>query len=111
MEIARPYYEEAMKFAAPLGLTPLTPEQIGAVADPAHSRGVELPSLEQAVAGHGWLCGPAEMIVEHLQSVQEKFPGVERVNLGAVMGMSREVCKDQLSKFAEEVMPSFSKPA
>ena len=111
MEMARPYYEEAMKFAAPLGLTPLTPEQIGAVADPAHSRGVALPSLEQAVAGHGWLCGPAEMIVEHLQSVQEKFPGVERVNLGAVMGMPREVFKDQLSKFAEEVMPSFSKPA
>ena len=111
MEMARPYYEEAMKFAAPLGLTPLTPEQIGAVADPAHSRGVVLPSLEQAVAGHGWLCGPAEMIVEHLQSVQEKFPGVERVNLGAVMGMPREVFKDQLSKFAEEVMPSFSKPA
>ena len=111
MEMARPYYEEAMKFAAPLGLTPLTPEQIGAVADPAHSRGGALPSLEQAVAGHGWLCGPAEMIVEHLQSVQEKFPGVERVNLGAVMGMPREVFKDQLSKFAEEVMPSFSKPA
>ena len=111
MEMARPYYEEAMKFAAPLGLTPLTPEQIGAVADPAHSRGVVLPSLEPAVAGHGWLCGPAEMIVEHLQSVQEKFPGVERVNLGAVMGMPREVFKDQLSKFAEEVMPSFSKPA
>ena len=111
MEMARPYYEEAMKFAAPLGLTPLTPEQIGAVADPAHSRCVALPSLEQAVAGHGWLCGPAELIVEHLQSVQEKFPGVERVNLGAVMGMPREVFKDQLSKFAEEVMPSFSKPA
>ena len=51
------------------------------------------------------------MIVEHLQSVQEKFPGVERVNLGAVMGMPREVFKDQLTKFAEEVIPSFSKPA
>ena len=111
MELARPYYEEAMKFAAPLGLTPLTPEQIGAVADPAHSRGVELPSLEQAVAGHGWLCGPAEMIIEHLQGVQEKFPGVERVNLGAVMGMPREVFKDQLTKFADQVMPSFSKTA
>ena len=111
MELARPYYEEAMKFAAPLGLTALTPEQIGAVADPAHSRGVELPTLEQAVAGHGWLCGPAEMIIEHLQSVQEKFPGVERVNLGAVMGLPREVFKDQLTKFAEQVMPSFSETA
>ena len=111
MDLARPYFEEAMKFAAPLGLTPLTPEQIGAVADPAHSRGVALPNLEQAVAGHTWLCGPPEMIVEHLQSVQEKFPGVERINLGAVMGMPREVFKDQLTKFADGVMPAFLETA
>jgi hypothetical protein len=32
---------------------------------------------------------------------------VERVNIGSVMGMPLEVFKDQLSIFAEEVMPAF----
>jgi hypothetical protein len=96
-----------MKFAAPLGLMRLSPEQIEAVANPSRSRGVELPTLESAVASKAWLCGPPELIVEHLKSAEEKYPGVERVNLGAVMGMPREVFKDQLTKFAEEVMPAF----
>jgi alkanesulfonate monooxygenase SsuD/methylene tetrahydromethanopterin reductase-like flavin-dependent oxidoreductase (luciferase family) len=107
IEQARPYYEEAMKFAAPLGLMRLSPEQIEAVASPGRSRGVELPTLESAAANKAWLCGPPEFIVEHLKSVEEKYPGVERVNLGSVMGMPREVFKEQLTRFAEEVMPAF----
>ena len=107
MDLARPFFEEAMKFAAPLGLMRLTPEQIEAVAHPGRARGVALPTLEEAVAAHTWLCGPPEMIVEHLHSVEEKYPGVERINLGAVMGMPLEVFKDQLTKFAQGVMPDF----
>ena len=108
MELAQPYFEEAMKFAAPLGLMRLTPEQIESVAQPGLRRGVALPTLQEAVDGGTWLCGPSEMLVEHLKGVEERYPGVERINLGAVMGMPREVFKDQLSKFAEEVMPAFS---
>ncbi|MCI0878713.1 MAG: LLM class flavin-dependent oxidoreductase, partial [Chloroflexi bacterium] len=107
MELAQPYFEEAMKFAAPLGLMRLTPEQIESVAQPGLRRGVALPTLQEAVDGGTWLCGPSEMLVEHLKGVEERYPGVERINLGAVMGMPREVFKDQLSKFAEEVMPAF----
>ena len=98
----------AEDFAAPLGLMRLTPEQIEAVARPGPSRGVALPTLQEAVAGGTWLCGPAEMLVEHLKGVEEKYPGVERINVGAVMGMPRDVFKDQLTKFADEVMPAFS---
>ena len=101
IEQARPYFEEAMKFAAPLGLMQLRPEQIEAVAKSGGSRGVELPTLESAVANKVWLCGPPEFIVDHLKSVEAQYPGVERVNLGAVMGMPQQVFKDQLTKFAE----------
>ncbi len=109
MELARPYFEEAMKFAAPLGLTAMTPEQIEAVAGARDGipRGVSLPTLEEAVAGGGWLCGPPELLVEHLERVEQQYPGVERVNLGSVMGMPLEVFKDQLTRFAEGVMPEF----
>ena len=108
IEEARPYFEEAMKFAAPLGLMQLRPEQIEAVSNPGSARGVELPTLEAAVANKVWLCGPAESIVEHLKEVEQKYPGVERVNLGAVMGMPQAVFKEQLTKFAEEVLPAFN---
>ena len=107
IEEARPYFEEAMKFAAPLGLMQLGPEQIAAVANPGSARGVELPTLEAAVANKVWLCGPPESIVEHLKSVEAKYPGVERVNLGSVMGMPQAVFKNQLTKFAEGVLPAF----
>jgi alkanesulfonate monooxygenase SsuD/methylene tetrahydromethanopterin reductase-like flavin-dependent oxidoreductase (luciferase family) len=108
IDLARPYFEEAMKFAAPLGLLPLKPEQIAAVADPSRRQGVQLPTLEGAVKGGSWLCGPPELIVDHLKGVEEKYPGVERVNVAAVMGMPRQVFKDQLTKFAEGVMPAFA---
>ena len=102
---ARIYFEEAMKFAAPLGLMRLSPEQIDTVAQGGRARGVELPTLEEAVANKVWLCGPPEQIADHLMSVEDKYPGVERVNLGAVMGMPAAVFKEQLTRFAEGVMP------
>ena len=105
IEEARPYFEEAMKFAAPLNLMRLSQDQIDAVARPGRAKGIELPTLEEAVENKVWLCGPPEQIAEHLMSVEEKYPGVERVNLGAVMGMPQEVFKDQLTKFAEGVFP------
>ena len=107
MEEARPYFEEAMKFAAPLGLMRMSPEQIEAVATPGLRRGVQLPTLEEAVENKAWLCGPPEVIIEHLKEVEERYPGADRINLGSVMGMPRQVFKDQLTKFAEGVMPAF----
>ena len=104
---ARPYFEETMKFAAPLGLMQLRPEQIEAVANPGRFRGVALPTLEDSVSGNTWLCGPPSLILDHLKTVEAEYPGVERINIGAVLGMPLEVFKDQLTMFAEQVMPAF----
>ena len=73
IEKARPYYEEAMKFAAPLGLMALSQEQIDAVAAGGRG-GVKLPTLEEAVEGGGWICGPAESAVEALKKAEENYP-------------------------------------
>ena len=107
IERAKPYFEEAMKFAAPLGLMPLSPEQIESVANGGRSRGVKLPTLEEAVAGGSWLCGSPGSVAESLKQAEERYPGVERINIGSVMGMPLEVFKEQLSIFAEEVIPAF----
>ena len=86
----------------------LDQDQIDAVANPGSARGVELPTLEAASASKAWLCGPPELIVEHLKKVEEQYPGIERINLGSVMGMPLNVFKNQLTKFAEGVMPAFA---
>ena len=104
---ARPYFEEAMKFAGPLGVMPLTDEQNVSVVNKGQTPGIALPTLDEAVEAGSWLCGTSEDVVEHFKGIEEKYPGVGRVNIGAVMGMPLEVFKDQLSIVAEEVMPAF----
>ena len=107
IERARPYFEEAMKFAAPLGLMRLEAEQIEAVANPGLRRGVQLPTLEGAADSGAWLCGSPDDVINQLKEAEARYPGVERVNLGSVMGMPREVFKEQLARFAADVMPAF----
>ena len=109
IEKARPYFDEAMKCAGPLGVMPLTPEQNASVVNKGRTPGVALPTLDEAVEAGSWLCGTSSDIVEHFKGIEETYPGVERVNIAAVMGMPLEVYKDQLSIISEEVMPAFQR--
>ena len=85
----------------------MTDEQNASVVNKGQTPGVTLPTLEEAVEAGAWFCGTSEDMVEHLKGIEEKYPGIERVNVAAVMGMPLEVFKDQLSIVAEEVMPAF----
>ena len=102
------FFEEHMKMFAPLGFVRgLTDEQVRATADPARARQAGLPTLRDAVEQGSWLCGPSEHIVENLVEVQERYPGLEYVNVGSVVGTPQSVVLEQLERFAEEVMPAF----
>jgi alkanesulfonate monooxygenase SsuD/methylene tetrahydromethanopterin reductase-like flavin-dependent oxidoreductase (luciferase family) len=108
IEEARPYFEENMKMFAPLGFVRgLTDGQIEAIADPKRARSANLPTLEQAIEAGSWLCGPPELIIEKLQDVQGRYPGLEEVNVGSVIGTPQSVILEQLEIFAREVMPAF----
>jgi alkanesulfonate monooxygenase SsuD/methylene tetrahydromethanopterin reductase-like flavin-dependent oxidoreductase (luciferase family) len=105
---ARPFFEENMKMFAPLGFVRgLTDEQIAAVADPRRARHAGLPTLEQAVGAGAWLCGPPETVIEKLQQIQHRYPGLSAVNVGSVIGTPKKVILEQLEWFAKEVMPAF----
>jgi alkanesulfonate monooxygenase SsuD/methylene tetrahydromethanopterin reductase-like flavin-dependent oxidoreductase (luciferase family) len=105
---ARPFFEENMKMFAPLGFVRgLTGEQIAAVANPARARYAGLPTLEQAVEAGAWLCGPPESVIEKLQRIQDRYPGLRAVNVGSVIGTPKKVILEQLEWFAKEVMPAF----
>ena len=108
IEEARPFFEENMKMFAPLGFVRgLSDDQIEAVADPKRARSANLPTLEQAIEAGSWLCGPPELIIEKLQDAQDRYPGLEEVNVGSVIGTPQSVILEQLEIFAREVMPAF----
>jgi hypothetical protein len=97
-----------MKMFGPLGFVRgLTDDKLAALADPKRARSAGLPTLEQAVEAGAWLVGPPEAIIEKIQEVQERYPGLEEINVGSVIGTPQKVICEQLVLFADEVMPTF----
>ena len=105
----RSIFEENMKMFGALGFVrSLTPEQIDAMADPKRARGAGLPTLEDAIGAGQWICGPPELVIEKLMEVQERFPGLEEINVGCTsMGTTEKLTLEQLEWFGKEVMPTF----
>ena len=103
---ATPFFEEWMKMFAPLGFVPgLSDAQVQALADPQLARHTPLPTLQDAVNSGAWLVGPPEHIVERLQELQARYPGLDEVHVGQVVGTDQQVILEQLEWFAADVMP------
>ena len=110
---ARGFFEENMKMFAPLGFVRgLSDDQMSALAQgSAKARSANLPTIEEAVKAGSWLCGPAETVAEKINDVQTRYPGLEQVNVGSVIGTPQSVILEQLERFGKEVMPQFKKTA
>ncbi len=105
---ARPYYEEHAKMFGPLGfLGKLKKEQLIALAQRGGVTASGIPTLEDACDHGAWYCGPAEGFIAYLRDLEEKFPGLEAVNVQSAMGTPQTVMVEQLEWFAKEVMPAF----
>ena len=105
---ARSFFEENMKMFAPLGFVGgLSNDQIDAVGDPRRARAAGLPTLEDGIRAGSWLCGPPEMVTEKLMGIQDRYPGLEQINVGSVIGTPQSVVLEQLDAFGKDVMPKF----
>jgi alkanesulfonate monooxygenase SsuD/methylene tetrahydromethanopterin reductase-like flavin-dependent oxidoreductase (luciferase family) len=103
---ARPYYEEHAKMFGPLGfLGRLKPEQIEALGRRGGVTESGIPTLEDACENGSWYCGRPEGFVEYLQALEERFPGLEAVNVQSSIGTPQAVMLEQLDWFARDVMP------
>ena len=101
-------YEENLKMFGPLRLVrALTDEQIVDMADPKKAPTAGLPTIENAIAAGGFLCGTAEQIIEHLKAIEERYPGLKRVTASHSIGSPQSMILEQLERFATEVMPAF----
>jgi len=108
---ATQFFEENMKMFAPLGFVRgLSDDQMAALAQgSSKARSAQLPTLEEGVKAGSWLCGPSEMVTDKLLDVQTRYPGLEQVNVGSVIGTPQNVILEQLERFGKEVMPEFKK--
>jgi len=108
---ATQFFEENMKMFAPLGFVRgLSDDQMAALAQgSSKARSAQLPTLEEGVKAGSWLCGPSEMVIDKLLDVQTRYPGLEQVNVGSVIGTPQNVILEQLERFGKEVMPEFKK--
>ena len=105
---ATPYYEEYVKMFGPLGFVRgLNEAQLQAIGRRGGWAAAGIPTLEDAVKAGTWYCGPPEGFVEYLQGLQEKYPGMETVNVSSTMGVPQAVMIEQLEWFARDVMPAF----
>ena len=109
----KPYFEEYLKMFGPLGFVRgLSDEQVAALGDPRRARQAGLPTLEEGVKAGSWLCGPPELVKEKLMAVQDKYPGLEQVNVAFThMGTSLPMNLEQIEWFGKEVMSAFKAQA
>jgi alkanesulfonate monooxygenase SsuD/methylene tetrahydromethanopterin reductase-like flavin-dependent oxidoreductase (luciferase family) len=107
---AAKYYEENMKMFGELRLVrAMTDEQIEIMRDPKRAPGAKLPRIEDAVAAGGFLTGSASEVIDHLKTLEEKYPALDRVSVSLSVGVPKSEALEQLQRFAEEVMPAFRK--
>ena len=103
------WFEEQLKVLAPLGRMPqLREEQILATYDPESAPKAGLPTVQDLVADDAWIRGPPEHVVYKLREIQEKYPGLERVSVGAgALAIPPSVLRQEIETFGQEVMPKF----
>ena len=113
MDEVRSIFEENMKMFAPLGFVRgLSDDQITALGRGPAARSAGLPTIKDAIKTGAWIVGPPELITERLMHLQDRFPGLQEVNVGAsVMSTEQSVILEQLELFGKEVMPTFKAQA
>jgi hypothetical protein len=61
------------------------------------------------VAAGGFLTGNAQEVIDHLKTLEAKYPALDRISVSLSVGVPKSEALEQLQRFAEEVMPVFQK--
>jgi alkanesulfonate monooxygenase SsuD/methylene tetrahydromethanopterin reductase-like flavin-dependent oxidoreductase (luciferase family) len=104
-----PAHDERYKWFAPFGFVRYADEQgrpWGTPGAPAR-----LPTLRDGVDQEAWLIGSPERLISQLKRWEADYPGLDQVMLHWAEGMSMADFKEQLIRFARDVMPAFAHPS
>jgi alkanesulfonate monooxygenase SsuD/methylene tetrahydromethanopterin reductase-like flavin-dependent oxidoreductase (luciferase family) len=103
-----PIFEEHVKFAAPLGMLRYSDEQMKATGPGGAARHIAAgTNFQEVLEKRAWFCGDPEETISYLKGIEEKYPGLEQILIAFPMGASRSQFNEQVTRFAEEVMPAF----
>jgi alkanesulfonate monooxygenase SsuD/methylene tetrahydromethanopterin reductase-like flavin-dependent oxidoreductase (luciferase family) len=104
----RPLYEEHAKMFAPLGFLPgATPAQVAAISQRGGWHEAGVPTLEDYIQTGAWFAGTPEQLVATLKELEERYPGMQDINLSTPMGTPEAMMLDQFQWVSEAVMPAF----
>lgn len=104
----KPLFEEHAKMFAPLGFLPgLSDEQKAAVEKRGGWDGAGVPTVEHYLDLGSWFAGTSDDMIEYLRGLEDRFPGLEYINLSMPMCTPQSLMIEQYTKIAEEVMPHF----
>jgi alkanesulfonate monooxygenase SsuD/methylene tetrahydromethanopterin reductase-like flavin-dependent oxidoreductase (luciferase family) len=104
----RPLYEEHVKMFAPLGFVPgVNQQQIDAIARRGGWDAAGVPPVEHFLELGSWFAGTPDDLVAMIKGFEEKYPGMEHMNLSSPLTTPKQVMLDQFQIVAEEVMPHF----
>src|ERR1700720_2415813 len=108
-----PYYEEHVKMFAPLGFVPgITPAQVEAAARRGGWDAAGVPTLDHYLKLGSWFAGTPDDLVAHLKSFEERYPGMQHINLSPPLTTPKDKMVEQYRMVGELVMPHFrSRPA
>lgn len=104
----QPIFEEHVKFAAPLGMLRYNKDQMQATGPGGVSRHIAAGgNFEEVLSNRAWFCGTPDDTVTYLKELETRYPGLEHIVIGFPMGASTAQFKEQLTCFAQEVIPAF----
>ncbi|MGH7095518.1 MAG: LLM class flavin-dependent oxidoreductase [Stellaceae bacterium] len=103
-----PLYEEHAKMFAPLGFVPgVNADQIKTIAGRGGWYAAGVPRVEHFVDLGAWFAGTPADLVAFLKGIEEKYPGMEHINLSSPLTTPKALMLEQFHVVAEEVMPHF----
>jgi alkanesulfonate monooxygenase SsuD/methylene tetrahydromethanopterin reductase-like flavin-dependent oxidoreductase (luciferase family) len=106
----RPLYEEHAKTFAPLGFLPgATPAQVAAIGKRGGWSEAGVPTLEDYMKTGAWFAGTPGGLVDYLKELEDRYPGMQDINLSTPMATPEAVMLDQFQWVSEAVMPAFKR--
>ena len=107
---AEPWWEENVKMFAPLNfIQEMNEEQIVLSAQRSGLRTSQAPTLRDQWDERAVYVGPPEGFVAYLREIEERYPGLESMNVNHAFAAPSAVMFEQLSWFSAEVMPHFAR--
>ena len=103
-----PLFEEHVKFAAPLGMLRYSDDNMEQTGPGGAARHIAAgANFRDVIQKRAWFAGSPEETIAYLKEIEDKYPGLEHVMLGFPMGASIQQFKEQMTRFAKQVMPAF----